>query len=127
MAVKTFSEYVDSLRQLKPTAYMFGQRLENVVDNPRIRGGINATGSTYEFANSDKYRDLFTAASPFNGYRINRFTLPPRSIEDLVARVKINRILGAHVGTCHQRCTGLDCMAALSIVAFNIGLCSKVT
>jgi 4-hydroxybutyryl-CoA dehydratase/vinylacetyl-CoA-Delta-isomerase len=41
MAVKTFSEYVDSLRKLKPTAYMFGQKLENVVDNPRIRGGIN--------------------------------------------------------------------------------------
>ena len=120
MAVKTFPEYVDSLRKLKPAAYMFGQKLENVVDNPRIRGGINATGATYELANSEKYRDLFTTVSPFNGERINRFTLPPQSIEDLVARVKINRTLGNHVGTCHQRCTGLDCMAALSIVAFDI-------
>ena len=83
MAVKTFPEYVDSLRKLKPAAYMFGQKLENVVDNPRIRGGINATGATYELANSEKYRDLFTTVSPFNGERINRFTLPPQSIEDL--------------------------------------------
>ena len=120
MAVKTFPEYVDSLRKLKPSAYMFGQKLENVVDNPRIRAGINATGATYELANSEKYRDLFTTDSPFNGGRINRFTLPPQGIEDLVARVKINRILGAYVGTCHQRCTGLDCMAALSIVAFDM-------
>jgi 4-hydroxybutyryl-CoA dehydratase/vinylacetyl-CoA-Delta-isomerase len=63
---------------------------------------------------------IFTTVSPFNGEKINRFTLPPQSIADLVARVKINRLLGAYVGTCHQRCTGLDCMAALSIVAFDI-------
>ena len=51
---------------------------------------------------------------------VNRFTLPPGSIEDLVARVKINRNLGNWVGTCHQRCTGLDCLAALSIVTYDI-------
>jgi 4-hydroxybutyryl-CoA dehydratase/vinylacetyl-CoA-Delta-isomerase len=119
MAVKTLEEYVESLRKLKPTAYMFGEKLENVVDNPRIRGGINATGATYELANAEKYRDLFTTVSPFTGERINRFTLPPQSIEDLVCRVKINRALGNHVGTCHQRCTGLDCMSALSIVTYD--------
>ena len=37
-----------------------------------------------------------------------------------MARVKINRTLGNWVGTCHQRCTGLDCLAALSIVAYDI-------
>ena len=120
MAVKTFDQYVESLRTLRPVAYMFGERLENVVDNPRIRAGINATGATYELANSEKHRDLLTAVSPFTGERINRFTLPPQSIEDLVARVKVNRLLGNHVGTCHQRCTGLDCLSALSIVTYNI-------
>ncbi len=120
MAVKTVEEYVASLRKLKPTAYMFGKKIENVVDNPRIRGGINSTGATYELANSEKYRDLFTTLSPFTGERINRFTLPPQSINDLVCRVKINRTLGNHVGTCHQRCTGLDCMAALSIVTYDL-------
>jgi len=120
MAVKTYQEYVDSLRKLKPTAYMFGKRLENVVDNPRIRAGINATGATYELATSEEFGKLVTTISPFTGERINRFTLPPQSIEDLVARVKINRILGSYVGTCHQRCTGLDCLAALSIVTYDI-------
>jgi 4-hydroxybutyryl-CoA dehydratase/vinylacetyl-CoA-Delta-isomerase len=120
MAVKTFQEYIESLRKLKPTAYMFGEQIENVVDNPRIRKGINATGSTYELATSEKYGELLTTLSPFTGERINRFTLPPQSIDDLVARVKINRILGGYVGTCHQRCTGLDCLSALSIVTFDI-------
>ena len=60
MSVKTFEEYLKSLRKLKPTVYMFGERLENPVDNPRIRAGINATGATYELANNEKYRDLIT-------------------------------------------------------------------
>jgi len=120
MAVKTYQEYIASLRQLKSTAYMFGEKIENVVDNPRIRGGINATGATYELATSEKYKDLLTTISPFTGERINRFTLPPQSIEDLVARVKINRLLGNYVGTCHQRCTGLDCLSALSIVTYDL-------
>jgi len=99
---------------------MFGERLENPVDNPRIRAGVNATGATYELASDEKHRGLFTKISPFSGERINRFTLPPQSIEDLVMRVKINRILGGYVGTCHQRCTGLDCLSTLSIVTYDI-------
>ena len=85
MAIKTFPEYLESLRKLKPTAYMFGERIKDVVDNPRIRGGINATGATYELATSEKYGNLFSTISPFTGEPINRFTLPPQSIEDLVA------------------------------------------
>jgi 4-hydroxybutyryl-CoA dehydratase/vinylacetyl-CoA-Delta-isomerase len=120
MAVKTYQAYIDSLRKLKPTAYMFGEKIQDVVENRRIRGGINATGATYELAESEQYRDLLTTVSPFTGEPINRFNLPPQSVEDLVARVKINRLLGSYVGTCHQRCTGLDCMCALSIVTYNV-------
>ena len=120
MSIKTFDEYIASLRKLNPTVYMFGDKIEHPVDNPRIRAGINATGATYELANDDRFKDFFTTGSPLTGERINRFTLPPQSIDDLVKRVKINRILGSHVGTCHQRCTGLDCLCTLSIVTYDI-------
>jgi len=120
MGVKTKEEYIESLRKLKPTAYMFGEKITNVVDNPRLRPGIEATGATYELAQMDEYRDLMLAHSPLIDETVNRFTLPPGSIEDLVARVKINRALGRWVGTCHQRCTGLDCLSALAIVTYDI-------
>jgi 4-hydroxybutyryl-CoA dehydratase/vinylacetyl-CoA-Delta-isomerase len=120
MGLMSKAEYIESLRDLKPTVYMFGEKIENVVDNPRIRAGIEATGATYELAEDPEYRKLVVTESPLIGEPINRFNLPPASIEDLVSRVKINRILGRRVGTCHQRCTGMDCMCALSIVAYNI-------
>lgn len=118
--MKTFKEYMESLKKLRPKAYMFGQRIEDPFNNPRIRAGIKATGATYELAEDKKYQELFTAISPLTGEPVNRFTLPPQSIEDLVKRVKINRTLGGYVGTCHQRCTGLDCLCTLSIVTYDI-------
>ena len=120
MALKTKEEYIESLRKMKPTAYMFGEKVTNVVDNPRLRAGIEATAATYEIAEMEEYRDLVVTQSPLINEPVNRFTLPPSSIEDLVARVKLNRKLGGYVGTCHQRCTGLDCLSTLSIVTYDI-------
>jgi len=120
MGLKTKDEYIESIRALKPTAYMFGERLTNVVDNPRLRAGIEATGATYELAEMPENRDLFVTVSPLINEPVNRFTLPPSSIEDLVARVKVNRKTANYVGTCHQRCTGLDCLSTLSIVTHDI-------
>ena len=120
MGLMTKAEYIESLRAMKPTVYMFGEKIDHVVENPRIRAGIEATGETYALAEDPDYRDLIVTISPLINEPVNRFNLPPTSIEDLVARVKINRAIGRRVGTCHQRCTGMDCMCALSIVAYNI-------
>lgn len=120
MALKSKEEYIESLRRMNPTVYMFGEKVTNVVDNPRIRAGIESTAATYEIAQLDEFRDLVVTESPLINEPVNRFTLPPSSIEDLVARVKLNRKLGNYVGTCHQRCTGLDCLSTLSIVTYDI-------
>jgi len=120
MGVMTKDQYIQSIRALKPTAYMFGKRITNVVDNPRLRAGIEATGATYEMALKDENKDLFITTSPLINEPVSRFTLPPSSIADLVARVKVNRKLANYVGTCHQRCTGLDCLSSLAIVTYEV-------
>jgi len=120
MGLKTKEEYIESIRALKPTAYMFGQKITSVLDNPRIRAGIEATAATYELANMPENHDLMVTMSPLINEPVSRFTLPPSSIEDLVARVKVNRKVANYVGTCHQRCTGLDCLSSLAIVTYDI-------
>jgi 4-hydroxybutyryl-CoA dehydratase/vinylacetyl-CoA-Delta-isomerase len=120
MGLKTKAEYIESIRALKPTAYMFGQRVTNIVDNPRLRAGIEATGATYELAEMAENKDLFVTVSPLINEPVSRFTLPPANVGDLVARVKVNRKTANHVGTCHQRCTGLDCLSTLAIVTYDI-------
>ena len=115
----TKAEYILSLEKMKPTAYMFGTKIENILENKRLRAGIEATAATYELAETPEYRDLIVTRSPLIDEPINRFNNPPASVSDLVARVKINRLLGQRVGTCFQRCTGQDCLVALSITTYD--------
>lgn len=74
MAIKTFDQYVEDLRNLNLEVYFMGEKIENPVDHPAIRPHINAAGMTYRFANDPEFEDLATATSHLTGKTINRFT-----------------------------------------------------
>lgn len=61
-----------------------------------------------------------TACSHLTGNRINRFTHIHQSIDDLVNKSKMGRMLGRMTGCCFQRCVGMDALDALSIVTYNL-------
>jgi 4-hydroxybutyryl-CoA dehydratase/vinylacetyl-CoA-Delta-isomerase len=81
---------------------------------------MQAVAKTYELAHLPEYEDIMTAISHITGNRINRFTHIHQSIEDLVKKSKMGRLLGRHTGCCFQRCVGMDSLNALSIVTFDI-------
>ena len=118
--MKTPQEYVESLRKLELVVYMFGRRVENVVDDPIIRPSLNAISMTYALAHDPVYEDVMTATSHITGKKINRFTHIHQSVDDLVKKSKMGRLLGSMTGCCFQRCVGMDALNALSIVTFNI-------
>jgi 4-hydroxybutyryl-CoA dehydratase/vinylacetyl-CoA-Delta-isomerase len=120
MAMMTAEQYEASLRDLNLVVYMFGERVENVVDNPIIRPSMNAVARTYELACRPEHEDIMTAVSHLNGERINRFTHIHQSVDDLVKKSKMGRLLGRETGCCFQRCVGMDALNALSIVTYNI-------
>ena len=113
-------QYEESLRRLNLEVYMFGSRVENVVDDPIIRPSMNAVAKTYELAGMPEYRDMMTATSHITGKTINRFTHIHQTIEDLVNKSKMGRLLGRATGCCFQRCVGMDSINALSIVTYDI-------
>ena len=116
----TPEEYEESLRKLDLVVYMFGKRLENVVDNPILRPSMKAVAKTYELANLPEYEDIMTVKSHITGKKINRFTHIHQNIEDLVKKSKMGRLLGRATGCCFQRCVGMDTLNALSIVTYDI-------
>jgi len=120
MAMMTADQYEESLRRLNLVVYMFGKRLENVVDDPIIRPSMNAVAKTYDMAHRPEYEDIMTATSHISGHKINRFTHIHRSVDDLVKKSKMGRLLGRETGCCFQRCVGMDALNALSIVTYNI-------
>jgi len=120
MPLMTAAQYEDSLRKLKLVVYMFGKRLDPVVDDPIIRPSMLAVAKTYELAHRPEHEDIMTATSHISGKKINRFTHIHQSVEDLVKKSKMGRLLGRETGCCFQRCVGMDALNALSIVTYNL-------
>ena len=90
----TKDQYIDSLRGLNLNLYSFGKKVENVVDNPIVRPSLNSFAATYELAEDPQYEDLMTATSNLTGKKVNRFTHLHQSTDDLIKKVKMQRLLG---------------------------------
>lgn len=114
-------EYIESLRKMKTKVYMFGELIENWVDHPIIRPSINSVRMTYDLAYEPLYQDLMLANSNIlENEQVNRFTHIHQSTDDLIKKVKMQRLLGQKTGSCFQRCVGMDAFNAIYATTFEI-------
>ncbi|OYT35302.1 4-hydroxybutyryl-CoA dehydratase [Archaeoglobales archaeon ex4484_92] len=120
MSMMTGKEYIESLRKYKPTIYFLGRKIESIVDEPMFRPHIHSAAMTYELAHDPRYEDIMTAKSHLTGEKINRFTHIHQSVEDLVKKVRMMRLLGQKTASCFQRCVGFDALNALYITTYDI-------
>ncbi len=119
MPLKTPEEFVQSLADLDLQIYLFGDKVDDWVNHPVIRPSINCIAMTYELARQPEYEDLMLATSHLTGEKVNRFTHIHQSTEDLVKKVKMQRLLGQKTGSCFQRCVGMDAINALYSVTYE--------
>ncbi len=120
MALMTGTQYIESIRKIKMQVYMFGKKIENPVDDPMLRPSLNSVRMTYDLAQIPEYQDLMTAVSPYTGNRINRFTHIHQSADDLIKKVKMQRLLGQKTAACFQRCVGMDAFNAVFSTSYEI-------
>ena len=122
MALMTGKEYIESLRKMNMRVYMFGKKVENPVDDPILRPSVNSVRMTYDLATgtNPEYVNLMTAVSNLTGERVNRFTHIHQSTEDLVNKVKMQRLLGQVTAACFQRCVGMDAFNAVYSTTYEI-------
>ncbi len=120
MALMTKDQYIESLRKLNLKVYLFGKLVENPVDNPIIRPSLNSVAATYELAQQEEYKDIMTATSALSGETINRFCHIHQNTEDLIKKVKAQRLLGQTTAACFQRCVGFDAANAIFSTTYEI-------
>ncbi|KYZ74758.1 4-hydroxybutyryl-CoA dehydratase [Anaerosporomusa subterranea] len=120
MSMKTAQQYEDSLRELHFKVYLQGELITNPVDHPIIRPSMNSVKMTYALAEEPEYQDLMTATSHLSGKKINRFCHLHQSADDLVKKVKMQRLLGQKTAACFQRCVGMDAINAVDSTTFEI-------
>ncbi|MBA7613395.1 4-hydroxybutyryl-CoA dehydratase/vinylacetyl-CoA-Delta-isomerase [subsurface metagenome] len=119
MPLKTPEEYLTSIKR-PVNLYLFGERVKDFWNHPIIKPSINTVMKIYELAQIEEYKDLMTTKSHLTDEIINRFTHIHQSIEDLIKKVKMQRLLGQHTACCFQRCVGFDAANALYSVTFEM-------
>ncbi|GMO45347.1 MAG: 4-hydroxybutyryl-CoA dehydratase/vinylacetyl-CoA-Delta-isomerase [Treponemataceae bacterium] len=119
MSLMTGEQYIESIKKIKMQVYMFGKKIECPADDPILRPSLNSVRATYDLAQTPEYEDLMTATDPDTGRKVNRFAHIHRSTEDLVKKVKMQRLLGQKTAACFQRCVGMDAFNAVYSTAYE--------
>jgi len=119
MGIRTEQQYWDSIRKQKTEVYIMGERVEEVIDHPLIKGSASGAALTFRYAHDPQYRDLFTIQSPLVNEPVNRYVSVHNNIQDLMEKVKLIRFVAQKTGECAQRCMGWDALNALYSVTYE--------
>ena len=118
--IRTKEDYIKSLKELDHVIYYEGKRVEDITVHPSFIPHINCAAKTYELALMPEHEDLMTATSHLTGKKINRFTHIHQSVEDLIKKVRMLRLISHETGSCYQRCVGFDALNATYMTTFDI-------
>jgi 4-hydroxybutyryl-CoA dehydratase/vinylacetyl-CoA-Delta-isomerase len=119
VAIKTVEQYYASLKDLHPTAYILGEKVENVHEHPLIKYMTAAVAKTYELESNPEGKKYLVAESDLTGEEVSRFVKLYKSPDDLLIKVRMLKFLAQTIGGCYMRCTGMDAINSVGIEAYN--------
>ncbi len=125
--VGTYEQYVERLLKMKPNIYLNGKKVDRSNGEtgekralaPWLAGGAYVMQQCYNAANDPEYADVCLATSNITGNIINRCTNINCSVDDLLKKQMMTRLICHRVGGCMQRCMGTDAMNALFSVTYD--------
>ncbi len=119
MALKTIEQYYESLKDLHPTTYILGQKVENPYAHPLIKHMLAGVAQTFALTQEPEGREYLVAKSKLIGEEVSRFVKFYESPDDLLAKVRMLRFLAQRIGTCFMRCTGMDATNSVGVETYN--------
>lgn len=121
MSLMNAEQYRESLRRRKPLkVWLDGKLLDNPLEHPYIKASVNTVALTYQLAHEPEFKSVMTAKSALTGETINRFCHLHQNTNDLVSKVRMQRLVGQRCGTCFQRCVGMDGLNAVFATTYDI-------
>ncbi|MGI6412820.1 MAG: 4-hydroxyphenylacetate 3-hydroxylase family protein [Syntrophomonadaceae bacterium] len=119
--MRTFEEYCEGLRKMRPNVYLGGKLVDRL--DPVFMPGIRTIGLTFNLPLvEDQFKELGLAKSHLTGETINRFCHIHQTENDLLTKQKMVRLYCHRAGRCIQRCMGMDALNAISVVSKDIDL-----
>ncbi len=118
MAMRTGDQYSKKLATMRPNVYVGGRKISR--DDDILQAPIKTIQYTFDCAADPELAPMTTTKSHLNGETINRFTHVHRSIDDLLVKQEMTRVLCRKVGGCIQRCMAADALNACGVVSKEI-------
>jgi 4-hydroxybutyryl-CoA dehydratase / vinylacetyl-CoA-Delta-isomerase len=104
--------YRESLRRFRPVVYVDGDRIDSVVDEPRLAPGVAAVAKTYEMALRSDLAPVMQAKVPGYEAPVNRMIALTTTSADLLNKLEAVRLVCQETG-CAQRYLVGDALNAL--------------
>lgn len=89
MGIKTSAEYLESIRKLKPTVYIAGERVKDVTTNPYFQSSLQEICKFYDWTNDPEKRDDFVCWSPLVNEEVSFWTHIRQDREELVKLLEV--------------------------------------
>jgi len=119
--MRTSKEYKQSLQQMRPNMYKFGELIKDVTTHPATRRTIEGHAQIFDAAHKKEYLNLLTTTSHLTGKRIIRYLSILQNAEDMIANVRMKRLMFQLTGTCTGgRCVGFNALNAMWAVTYDI-------
>jgi 4-hydroxybutyryl-CoA dehydratase/vinylacetyl-CoA-Delta-isomerase len=119
--MRTSQEYKASLQRMRPNVYKFGGLINDVTTHPATRRTIEGHAQIFEAAQRPEYKDLLTTTSSLTGERISRYLSVIGSAEDMIANVKMKRLMFNLTGTCTGgRCVGFNAINSMWAATYEM-------
>ena len=96
MPARTGQQYIESLKKMKPTVYLNGKLVEDVVTEPIFRGPIESIAALYDIQFDPRYKDFALYESPSTGNMVSRSFQVPETKNDVVKRRQLLKLRTDH-------------------------------
>jgi len=91
--MKTSKEYKQSLKKMKSNIYKFGELIEDVTTHTATKRTIEGHAQIFDAAQSEEYQDILTTKSNITGDDVSRYLSIIGSEEDMIANVRMKRLM----------------------------------
>jgi 4-hydroxybutyryl-CoA dehydratase/vinylacetyl-CoA-Delta-isomerase len=119
--MKTVKEYKESLRKMRPNIYKFSELITDVTTHPATKRTVEGHAQIFEAAQKPEYKEILTTTSPLTGKPVSRYLSIIQSPEDMVANVRMKRLMFNLTGTCTGgRCAGFNAINAMWSTTYDM-------
>ncbi len=119
--MNTSKEYKESLKKMKPNIYKFGELIEDVTTNPATKRTVAGHAQIFDASQKPEYKEILTTKSCLTGKQVSRYLSIISSAEDMIANVRMKRLMFNLTGTCTGgRCAGFNAINAMWTATFDM-------